>query len=194
MGKLITHIFELIEIFTKNKLSWIHLPLNAAYEWLNSGIWTKFPLLLLSWLTFPRNKFHHSYIFTDWDTFCQDIIGVQISFCLVWIFWDCLLLCICLNIRFLFVCLFMGKRPFLFVFSFGEETSHLASYASCSTFLYLSNRDGCFPVYRYVQLIAFVGYHLMGVKIFQALETDIQEELKDCFFRGQRSFNEYMPT
>lgn len=34
---------------------------------------------------------------------------------------------------------------------------------------------------RFILLIGFVGYCFMGAKIFQALETDVQEELKDTF-------------
>lgn len=51
----------------------------------------------------------------------------------------------------------------------------------------LCNKDDCFPVYRYILLIAFVAYYLMGAKIFQALETDIQEELKNSFSEAREA-------
>lgn len=51
----------------------------------------------------------------------------------------------------------------------------------------VSNKDGCFPVYRYILLIAFVSDYLMGAKIFQALQTDIQKELKNSFLEARKA-------
>ncbi|CAI9177057.1 unnamed protein product [Rangifer tarandus platyrhynchus] len=43
---------------------------------------------------------------------------------------------------------------------------------------------------RYVQLIGFICYCLMGANIFQVLETDIQEELKLSFLDAERNLME----
>ncbi|TEA39605.1 hypothetical protein DBR06_SOUSAS3410044, partial [Sousa chinensis] len=38
---------------------------------------------------------------------------------------------------------------------------------------------------KYILLIACMCYYLMGAKIFQALETDIQQELKNSFLDAE---------
>ncbi|KAF6130884.1 hypothetical protein HJG60_007842 [Phyllostomus discolor] len=49
-----------------------------------------------------------------------------------------------------------------------------------------------FKASRFILLIGFMGYCLMGAKIFQALETDAQEKLKDTFVAAkQELMNDY---
>lgn len=46
---------------------------------------------------------------------------------------------------------------------------------------------------RCILLMGFVGYYLMGAKIFQALEMDTQEDLKNTFWAARQALlNNYV--
>ncbi|KAF5922775.1 hypothetical protein HPG69_013120 [Diceros bicornis minor] len=69
-----------------------------------------------------------------------------------------------------------------------NQDNHLAALSgliSESGLIKFSDRDVASQVARCILLVAFVGYYLMGAKIFQVLEIDKQEELKNSFLEAR---------